>query len=421
MFKTKKIIYILMIITMIIANFSIFLWQSKTNATVLPDDDPDLYSKGQATYFKYKGSPIEMELVFYKNSKEYPAYGLNKEKTGFSESNDYKVRIDGLVTNQKVWRAITNGYPFVSAEDLGCSTIERAYAATQIAVYDAYYNYDLNKLTQVNEEDASTVAAAKSIITKARKAEKSKTIGTLEIKEASKWKVDDVDGNYVSKTYTVTSSAPNENYTIFLTGKNLSKVEARRMNNVSAPDFLPNEKFKIVIPISSLPISGEFTIHATSSLQTYPIYHAKDSEGKYEDYAITAGEYEKVEGIYNQNYEINTTKIKVLKQDGDSQKPLQGAVFNLLDQKKSILYSELITNKEGIIEISGLAPGTYYLEEAIAPNGYYGYNELIKVDTTNQEIVEIKVDNFIDEGDKVVPEEPKEQHFSNKRLPATGF
>ena len=111
----------------------------------------------------------------------------------------------------------------------------------------------------------------------------------------------------------------------------------------------------------------------------------------------------------------------MLKQDGDTERPLQGAVFNLLDQNKSILYSELTTNENGIIEISDLAPGIYYLEEAFAPNGYYGYDELIKVDTTTKELVEIIVDNFVDEGEKVVPEEPKEEHYTNKRLPTTGF
>ena len=156
-------------------------------------------------------------------------------------------------------------------------------------------------------------------------------------------------------------------------------------------------------------------------MQTYPVYHAKDSENTYEDFAIIIGEYESAEATFAKTVEINKTKIKILKQDGDSQKPLQGAVFNLLDKNKSILYSELITNSKGIIEISDLLPDIYYLEEVIAPNGYYGYEELIKIDTTAKETVEVVVDNFIDEGEKVVPEEPKQEHFSNKKLPVTGF
>ena len=422
MFKLKKIIYILMIAIMIIVNFSIFLGENKTKATVLPEGAPDLYSKGKVTYFNYKGSPVEIELVFYKKGNtEYPVYGLNQAKNSFSSENDYEVKIDGLVTNQKIWKVITNGYPFKTVEELGCEAIQRDYAATKIAVSDVFNNYDLTKLTQVSDEDASTVAAAKSIIEKARSSKQSKTMGKLEIKEASKWQVDDIDGNYVSKTYTVTASASNRTYDIYIAGDNLSDVKVTKMNNSINSEFPANEKFKVIIPISKLPVSGQFTIYARSSLKTYPIYHAQDSEGTYEDFAVTAGEYETVEASYVQNYEINRTKIKVLKQDGDTERPLQGAVFNLLDQNKSILYSELTTNESGIIEISDLAPGIYYLEEVSAPNGYYGYDELIKVDTTAKELVEIIVDNFVDEGEKVVPEEPEENHYTNKRLPTTGF
>ncbi len=423
MFKLKRIIYILMMTIVILTSFSIFSCQNKAKAVVLPTGKIDLYSKGKANYFNYNGKTVEMEVVFHKRGGvENPAYSLSQTKTKFSAENDYDVKIDRLETNQKVWKAITNGYPFKTLEDLNCSTINQAYAATQMAVYDAIYTYDLSKITPATDDDANTVEIAKKIINEARSQTKTKKMAQLKlIEDSSNWKVDDANSNYVTKTYTVSSSAPIQNYKAYITGEDTKDAIITDENVVSKFNFEPNEKFKVAIPVSRIPNTVEFRINITSSLQTYPVYHAKDSENTYEDFAIIIGEYESAEATFAKTVEINKTKIKILKQDGDSQKPLQGAVFNLLDKNKSILYSELITNSKGIIEISDLLPDIYYLEEVIAPNGYYGYEELIKIDTTAKETVEVVVDNFIDEGEKVVPEEPKQEHFSNKKLPVTGF
>ncbi len=425
MFKLKKIIYILMIIIMVLTSFSVCFTQNKVTAAVALNEEINLKSEGNLERCKYEGEPILVEVVYYeKDGKKYPAYGLDRTKISVTADDPYSVNVDSLITNQRVWRAIINGYPFKTPRELGCGRME-AYFATKIAVYDAFYNFDLDKFTENVIGDGSnteTIQAIKNIIQAARNPEQTKIVAKLNIKEENKdWQVDSLNNNYVSKTYTVTASAPNENYKVSITGKNIKTFKITDLNNNSKTTFSPNEKFKILLPIADLQTSGEFNINLTSSLKTYPIYHAKSSNNSYEDFALTVGEYETVNTSYKQTYEKNKTKIKILKQDGDTGNPLQDAVFNLLDQNRSIIYSDLTTNEKGIIEIPYLMPGLYYLEEAIAPNGYYGYEQLIEININLQDEVEITVDNFKEEGEKQVPKEPNKKHYTpTKKLPTTG-
>lgn len=97
--------------------------------------------------------------------------------------------------------------------------MHEAYAATKMAVYDAMYNYDLNKFTVHGNVDSNkrVVAAIKKIITAARNSKDTKKVATITVKDESKeWKVDSVNKNYLSKTYSVTASAANETYKISL-------------------------------------------------------------------------------------------------------------------------------------------------------------------------------------------------------------
>ena len=124
-----------------------------------------------------------------------------------------------------------------------------------------------------------------------------------------------------------------------------------------------------------------------------------------------------------QTYEKNKTEIEILKQDGDTKKPLANATFNLLDKNKQILYTDLTTDENGVFKLDNLLPGEYYLEEVQAPKGYYGYDKLIQVDVKLQEKVTIKVDNYKEQDEKPNDEPQPEQNISvgEKKLPKTGF
>lgn len=416
-----------MISILCITNISNICNINKVKAATSPIEKADLYSKGEVVLFRYNTLGIGVEVTMYKKDGiEYPVYCLNKGRTGVTADHEYSVTVSQLLSNQKVWRAIINGYPFKTPEELGCKTMEEAYAATKMAVYDAMYNYDLDKFTVYEDLDSNrrVVKAIKQIITNARQSTETKIAATLEINDETKtWKVDDINKEYVSKVYNVKTSAASESYTISLSNTNDDRWKIVDMSNNEKNEFSSSEKFKILLPISDLEQSGEFTITATSSLKTLPIFYGETPNPEWQNFAVTVGEYEMANAVLKQTYQENKTEIQIEKQDGDSNLPLANGTFNLLDESKNILYSELTSNELGIIELKHILPGNYYLEETKAPDGYYGYDDLIQVEIKLNEKVIIKVDNYKEQEEKPEEEPQEESSISvgEKKLPKTGF
>lgn len=424
---SKKILFLLMTTILTMVSMVPILGQNKVQAATLPITKADLYSKGEVVLFDYDNIGIGVEVIVYqKDGVEYPAYCVNKGRPGVTKDHEYSVSINQMLANQKIWRAVVNGYPFKTPEELGCNTMEEAYAATKMAVYDAMYNYDLEKFTIHRDLDSNrrVVAAIKKIITAARNSTETKIAATLKIEEITEnWQVDNIDSNYISKTYSVKASAANKTYQISLTGENTNRFKITDSNNNEKTEFVTTENFKILLPIADLEKAGEFEITAYSKLETKPVLYGETPNPEWQNFAVTAGTYEETDVTLKQTYQENKTKIEIQKQDGDTKKPLSNAVFHLLDENKQVLYTELTTNEQGIINLDYLLPGTYYLEEVQSPNGYYGYEDLIPIEIGFQEKVVVKVDNYQEEEEKPEDKPQDEYHFSvgEKKLPRTGF
>ncbi|MBC6316323.1 SpaA isopeptide-forming pilin-related protein [Listeria grandensis] len=67
---------------------------------------------------------------------------------------------------------------------------------------------------------------------------------------------------------------------------------------------------------------------------------------------------------------INYQGSVVLKKTDDFKNPLAGATFDLLDDKKQVIATNLTSASGGEIKVGELAPGDYYFTETQAPNGY---------------------------------------------------
>ena len=423
----RKIISILVISIVCISNFIGIFGTNKVKAVTAPINKAEPYSKGEVVLFNYNGIGIGVEIqVYKKDGIEYPVYCLNKGKKGVEVGFEYTVDVNQLLSNQKIWRAIINGYPFKTLTELGCDTMEEAYAATKMAVYDAMYNYDLSKFTTHKDLDSNKrcVQAIKKIITNARNSTETKIAATLNIKSEQKgWTVDEIDKQYVSKTYSVQASAINKKYIIALSSSSDTRFKITDVKNTEKTEFDTTEKFKVLIPIVDLDNSGEFTLTAKSDLKTMPIFYGESPNSDWQNYAVTVGEYEMANTSIKQTYQENKTQIQIQKQDGDTRIPLKNGIFNLLDENKQILYSELTTNDQGIIEVKHLLPGIYYLEEVKAPDGYYGYEDLIQIEVSLNQKTIVKVDNYKEQEEKPSedPQEETEILVGEKKLPKTGF
>lgn len=423
--QIKRIISITLVLIVLISTF--FGLQNTSEASTYLIDEADLYSKGSIICVLYKESiRVEVQFVVYKkDGVEYPAYCLNRNLPGVTETDEYTVTIDGLVSDAKIWRAVNNGYPFVSAASLGCNSDIEAYAATKLAVYDMMYDYDWDDFSPLNEQGERVLAAAKSISTIARNSSETKQSAIVTVKtDDESWQVDDINGNYASKTFYVETNVESTEYTVSLKNLEIENVKVVDENNEEKTSFSANEKFKVLIPISEMNLDGSFSIEVTANMKTRPILYGKSADSTKQSYALAAGEYEYESSNITVNYLKNSTKIEILKKDAETGEALAGAKFNILNENNEIVYSDLTTNDEGIAEIEGIMPGKYYVQEVKSPDGYIISDELIEIDIELNQTYTIDVNNY-----KESKEEEKEVESKSKTvygteevsLPRTGF
>lgn len=92
---------------------------------------------------------------FYENNVFHPAYCMNKELPG-AESGNYLVNINEVLNNPKVWRVVSNGYPYKTPQQMGLDNDYDAFAVTKFAIYCVlgesnldYYSADDSDRTRI--------------------------------------------------------------------------------------------------------------------------------------------------------------------------------------------------------------------------------------------------------------------------------
>ena len=427
--KLTRIINISVILVLMLSMIGMF--ENKSNAATYLIDKENLYSKGEFVGFLYKDIKVGVEFVVYKkDGVEYPAYCLNRNLQGVTTGSGTSVSVSKTIQNAAVWRAITNGYPFKTPAELNCNSNMEAFAATKMAVYDALYTYNWSDFKAINEQGKRVISAAETISKKARSSNASKPVGKVEIKAVSEsWKEDSLDKKYISKTYKVVTNVESTKYKIVLDGFDIENVKLTDKNNKEKSEFSSSETFKVLIPVSELEtktdVTKNFTIKATANLKTMPILYGETANSNYQDYALAAGEYEFEDTVLKAQYFSNKTTIKIVKKDTETKAALKGAKFNILDENKNIVYMDLETNENGIIEVIGINPGKYYVEEVKSPEGYTKYDEQICVEIGFNEVYTVNVNNYKkpEEKQKKVVEEENINVTGKKEvaLPRTGF
>ncbi|MCP1458127.1 SpaA isopeptide-forming pilin-related protein [Bacillus amyloliquefaciens] len=139
-----------------------------------------------------------------------------------------------------------------------------------------------------------------------------------------------------------------------------------------------------------------------------------DKDGKVETSGLAPGHYAFIETKAPDGYVLNTEKVEFTISESAEGKPestdagtainykgsvrltkedaegrnLEGAVFKIVDHDGKTIKEDLVSDKDGKVETSGLAPGHYAFIETKAPNGYVLNTE--KVEFTISESAEGK-------------------------------
>lgn len=351
-------------------------------------------------YIKYDGVTAGCTRVEYKDSVggKYPAYCIDRDMPGIGiqpgEQAEYNVEVQDNFTNTLIWRIITNSYPYVSSQELGVETVCEAFVATKQAIYCILYGNDVSKYTAINAEGERVVALIKKLVNIARNSNTSRPSTVINVIDNSqKWYVDNVDENYISKIYSIGTEAEYGTYNISLNSSKLPEgTRIVNLNNVDKTTFGKGERFKVLIPVNHSIENGEFTINVSASLRTCPVYFGKAPQGL-QSYALAANPYEDGSGSLNQTFSKNNSKITIIKKDAKTKQLLEGTEFNILNSNKKIVYSNLITDINGRVTLSGVAPGKYFLQELRATDGYVKLENLVEFDMELNKEITLTVNN----------------------------
>ena len=96
--------------------------------------------------------------------------------------------------------------------------------------------------------------------------------------------------------------------------------------------------------------------------------------------------------------------------------------FNILDNNKQIIYSNLKTNSNGEVEITNFLPGKYYLQEVKTKDGYVLSDELIEFEVLFNQELNLTVNNLFEKvPNKKNEEKVQKEETVVKKLPVTGM
>lgn len=346
---------------------------------------------------------------------------------GVTNTKSYEVKItesyvdedSNNINNNKlgVWRAIINGYPFKSYQELNCADEFEAYAATKQAVFCMLYNRDFKWYTYEGEEGQRVYNAMVKIVENAKNSTQLPQSSTINLNE-TEWNIDEINSTYLSKKIILNSQTKISEFNVSLEGNIPIGTIVTDLKNKELKTFKNSKEFKILIPLKNLVAKGEFTINIQGKVNIYPMYFGQAPSNQIQSYVLTAGvvKQEIVKELIE--YPENNTKLIILKKDNEG-RSLLGVKFNLLDANKNVIIENVETNEEGIITINNVIPGTYYLQEIETKEGYELNKELIQFTVELNEQKEVIVEN------KKIPETPIISKVPNPpekvKLPRTGY
>ena len=287
---------------------------------------------------------------------------------------------------------IANGYPnksFKNNQDMD-------YYITQTAIW---WYLDIttgsSNLSHSFKTDASDANGLRPIIKElVAGAQQAKNIGYQQ--PSIKIGTNDItlnlkDNYYISDDIYVEKAVNINSYTVTATG--IDGIEIIDLNGNVKNTFNPQEKFRIRVKAAKLTNpTANIVVKASASTTIYKAYSYQPTNPVLQPVTVSKLEAENVSTMVELNLKIDSTKLRVVKIDKNTGKPLPGATLVLKDASGKELTSWVSTNNYHVIR--NLNAGTYTVEETQAPQGYILNKQPVKfiIDEQNREIT-IKIEN----------------------------
>lgn len=392
--KTKnKLIVITLIMIIILQNIATLCYAATEISSAALKNDHSIAN----THLQFRKNGVLVDIrcnyiCYNNNNKKYPAYCINHGLNGVDEEGDYTVNISKVLSDEKVWKTIINGYPYVSAKDLGLGENENdlAYFVTKQAVFSVMEDRDVDSFYTAKDNKGKDIKTAIKNLANKWKTEK-RTYNEANINLNKIGNINKLNENYYYIQYEVKANTNIKEYTI-KDESNLPKgAYTTDVNNNQKTDFQSNENFRLVIPKEEFKKDIKGDIILQSKCETYPIYYGESPKSNTQNYAITYEKYETFENKFDINEKTNNSNIKIIKKDEESLKPIEGITFHLI--KDGSLLDRKQTDKNGMIEFKNLYPGKYILRETDAGRDYILKEEDIEINLEYSQTQEKTITN----------------------------
>ena len=353
-------------------------------------------------------SYVKTTYVYYEEGgNQYPAYCMQPSLPGDGESREYNVSVDDIINDVRLWRVAINGYPYQSPESMGLENKFDAFVATKQAIYRILDGRDVNSF--YNGADSRGQAIKNAII---RLVDIGRNGTQTPVNtDVTTNKVGDFieDGDYYSQEYSVNSPVETSQYTITASNGLPDGSQITNMSNNIQTTFSGNEHFKVRIPKSSLSNDINVVIALQAKCKTYPVFYGKTTVPGTQDYLLTYDPFGDVTGQVNLNVKTNTGKIKIIKNDEDTNKPIQGVTFQLTKEDGTVIANST-TNENGEATFPNLYQGNYILKEIVTNDNYILLDKEFNVNVEFNKTTTETITNEHKKGDLTVFKVDKDNH-----------
>lgn len=367
-----KILAALLIFISVLNILPVFANENIGEITIVQESyDPLVLKRGDED----QGCP---NVIGKRDGKDFPAYCINMERPGVGSVGIFSqvVTLQNRHIDDAVYRAVINGHPYKTPQELGVENEKEAYYATKFAVWAMQNNLGLDYYTSNGSPKSTRVHNAyKQIITNAKKDTRTFNNITAKIEGIENdWKV--VNNNILEREYIIKGTRDGD---VDLKVSGVKSVQMLDMNNNPKSSFKIGDKFKLRVDIKDLEKLNKIVIDGTASLKTFPVIYAKTHDEKLQNYAYTGSVSSANIQMKHEISLTNETKIKILKLDGELGKSLEGVEFRVISKEHN-LNKVFKTNADGEIILDNILPGKYIVKEEKALNGYAKLDEEINID-----------------------------------------
>lgn len=356
------------------------------------------------------GYVITHVVGYYDNGSFYPAFCMNSDRVGVDNEREYGVTITEILSDRdtynKVWRVVTNGYPYKSTEELGMKDWRYAYQATKMAVYCVIGESDINDFYATDETGKEIIDLIHKLVDIGNNGSATYRTPVANINKSGELSF---DGNYYIQNYTLSANIEISSYDIAITGFPNGTIVTDTNGN-GRDTFNTGETFQVRLPKSCVEtgdINGKIRASVTS--KSYALFYATSYNPALQDYTITGDPLALTSSVADLTLKGNTAKIRVKKVDADTNEPISNTTFKIFKEDGTEI-GTATTGNDGIVTFNDLYQANYVVEEVKNNDDYVLEHEKIKIPAYYNQITDKTITNKHKEGDLTIYKVDKDNH-----------